>query len=136
MAQVVGPELQLESVRRPGERPQGETCVVDQQIDGAGSLAGEGPHGGEVGEIEGADLDRPRHVRRRRLPLLWIAYGQDNTRSALGEDTGCDEPDSAVRTGDDGSATGQVGQFGERESGHTARVDIGNIVVNDNIELG
>ncbi|GAA3504999.1 hypothetical protein GCM10019016_121120 [Streptomyces prasinosporus] len=43
VAEVVGAEPHLGSVRGPGERPQGEVGVVGRQIDGGREGVGERP---------------------------------------------------------------------------------------------
>ncbi len=78
----------------------------------ARELGGEGPHGLEVAEVKGAELelgvgDGAADRLRRLLALLAVADGQDDLRSRPGELARRDQAEPAVGAGDHGQAPGQ-----------------------------
>ncbi len=101
MAEVVGAELELESVGRAAEGGHHHAGVVDQEVDLALPIGGELPHGGEAREVESADLPLAGHRRGGRLALLEVAHGENHMCACAGEGFGGGATNAAVGTRDD-----------------------------------
>lgn len=119
MAEVVGPELELEAVggRLPGGRGH-HAGVVDEQVDGAAVVeqrAAERRHGCEGRQVEGVRGDGRRRRRGadrgdRRLGLRGVPRGQDDVRARRGEAARDAEADAVGAAGHDGALAGEIGK--------------------------
>ena len=80
VAEVVGAELHLEAVRGALLGHGHHAGVVDQDVEVALPGVGERAHGGEVGEVERADLGLAGD-RRRRPPRPWRGRARRGRRA-------------------------------------------------------
>jgi pimeloyl-ACP methyl ester carboxylesterase len=117
VAEVVGAELQLKAVGGPRQRRDHHAGVVDQQIDLALPALSERPHGGQVTEIQGTELNGSGHASGRAGALLGVAAGEDDARPVLGESRCGGAADAAVGPGDDRGATALIGNVVGAPSG-------------------
>src|SRR5438552_1861301 len=111
VAEVVGPELELEPVggHLPGEGSH-DAGVVDEQVEVLmfpREPLRETANRSEAGEVERANLDfGGRHSvldRERGFgALLGVAHGEDDARAGARQLAGGEEADAAVGAGDDG----------------------------------
>jgi hypothetical protein len=128
VAQVVGGELELETLLGERARRHHDARVVDQDIDLHPVLdkpLGELADGVQIGQVEQAQF----HVRRgpgrldladRLLALGLAASGQDDMRAVLGQPAGRFEAEAAVGPGHDEGASGLVGNVGGGPACHEA----------------
>ena len=126
VAQMIGAELQFEAILGGRLRRHHHACVVDQQIDRIvtrAKLVGGGPDGVERGQVE--LLDRHAGARGgpgdqvgRGLALLEIADGEHDMRALRGECRRGLVAEAGVGAGDDGGATGLVGNVGSGPLAH------------------
>ena len=110
--EMVGAQLHLEPVDGPPLGDRHHPGVVDEDIEVAVPLRGEGAHGREVGEVEPEDLGRPGDRRRRGLAALLVAHGEHDVGAHPRQLPCGDEPDAAVGPGDDDRVAVEVGQVG------------------------
>ena len=95
-------------------------------------LVGERVHGGEVGEVEAADLGLAADLGGRTFALGRVAHGEDHACVVVGERAGGFEADAAVGAGDDERAAGEAGEVG---GGPVIRAHDGDKVDDDNNDV-
>ena len=121
--EVVGAELQLESVARAPERRNEHAGIVDEHTDVAPPVLRERAHRGEIGEVEvshfGGTLDRGRGIR----PSALVSHGEYDVGAVEGERADGFESDAAVASGDDDGRAGQVGHSLDGPDGIGGGVD-------------
>ena len=72
---------------------------------------GEGAHGGEVGEVEAADLARARaRAAAACSPFAAVADGEHDVRAGAAERARRDQADAAVGAGDHDGAAVEAGR--------------------------
>ena len=127
---MVGRQLELVAVGALSPRRPHHARVVDQEVDPVGALAepgGEGAHRVEAREIERGDLGaRVRDLRvdrvERLLAALGVAAGEDHPGAVARELERGDQPEAAVRPGDDSRAPGLIDDpIGGPLGGHRTR---------------
>jgi hypothetical protein len=106
VAQVVGAELQLEAVRRPAVRDVHDPGVGDQDVEASGPALGEGPHRGQVGQVQPPHLDVPGEPGGGALTAGRVAHGQHDAGTGGGECPGGLQAQAAVGPGDHRGAAG------------------------------
>ena len=112
VAQVVGAELGLEAVLGAALGDVHDAGVVDEQVQVAVPGVGELAYGGEVGQVEPADLHAAVHRRGCGFAALGVPYGEDDVGARGGQGRGGGESEAAVGAGHDGGAAGLVGDVG------------------------
>jgi hypothetical protein len=109
VAEVIGPQLELEAVGGLAPRRRHQACVVDEKVEplvlGQEPL-GEGPDRLEVREVQWGDLGRCAghlclDLAEGQLTLGRVATGEHHPGSGTGELSGGHQPQSAIGSGDD-----------------------------------
>ncbi|GAB4000831.1 hypothetical protein GCM10029992_34170 [Glycomyces albus] len=114
MPQVVGGELRLVSLRAEPAGRGHDPGVVDQDIDPAAEVGGEGCHRVQVEQIEVADLEIGAGMRvgdggGGRAGLGLVADGHDHVRALGGERPRGSQAEAVAGPGDQDAAPGLVG---------------------------
>ena len=125
VAEVVGPQLQLEAVSRLRPSGRHHTGVVDHDVDRVGPGAREVPYGGEIGEVQGSHLEccawcRRAQVRRDGGSLVDVANRHDHACARVRQGSRGRSSDATGGAGDDDRTAGQVGQVELRGGRHPA----------------
>ena len=113
-AEVVRADVQFEVIDRAKGRRHHDAGVVDQDVEVAAPLVGEGPHRLEVGEIQFADLVGAVEVARDRAALVDVANGQNRSRPVGAEFARGLESDPTGRPGDDDGLSREIGNIALR----------------------
>jgi hypothetical protein len=117
VTEVVGAELELESLLGPGERRQHHARVVDEQIEPVvryRESIRKGRNGVEVGKIE--RLERGctlgllgKDLLERELAFARVPAREHHVCAAEGEHSRCLEADAGVGPGHNSGASGLIG---------------------------
>src|SRR5207237_1942105 len=118
--EVVGAQLELKAVRRPGVGGGHDAGVVDEEVQPVAAgpeVLAERTHRAEVGEVERRDLNLCRRpggfdLLSGRPALGLIATGQDKVRAPRCQLSRDDAAEAAVGAGHDGDAAALVRHLG------------------------
>jgi hypothetical protein len=115
--EVVGAELHLETVAGLAVlRRCHDPRVVDEQVERSLEPGGEVTHRLLRGEVESFDAEDAGHTSGAdplgcRLTGIRVAHREHDVSAVAGELTRLDGPDAGVRAGDEGAASGEVGNL-------------------------
>jgi hypothetical protein len=113
VAEVVGGELHLPAFGGAHQRGGHQPGVVDQDVQRARPVRGEGAHGCLVGEVERGDQDRlvagaGDDVPGGAVARLFVADGEGDLGAGTGQRAGGLDADAGGPAGHDGPAAGQI----------------------------